>query len=133
GIAADAATLARIALVEHDAHGHRERTPALPGEPVDDLLDARLVAERRMAVGRTRGRLGGIAAAQPMHLIEVLGLRVVRFEIVVRDRPGGRNAAVVAHRTEVLAPQADQRGAVELGVAADAVVGAGMELLAGAV
>jgi hypothetical protein len=68
-----------------------------------------------------------------VHLIEVLGLGVVRLQVLVRDRPGGRDAAVVSDLAEVLLAEADQRGAVELGVPADEVVRAGVELLAVAI
>src|SRR5438552_16345897 len=86
-----------------------------------------------MEVGGARGRLRRIAAAEPVRLIEVLGLGVVRLQVVVRDRPGGRDAAVVGDLSEVLLAEPDQRGAVELGVPADEVVRAGVELLAVAV
>ena len=88
------------------------------------------MADRRVA-GRARWRrLGGILAAIAVHLVEVLGLQVVRLELVVGDRPGRRDAAVVPELAEVLLAQPEQRRAVELGVAADVVVGVRVELLA---
>src|SRR5207244_13089983 len=56
-----------------------------------------------------------------------------RLQVVVRDRPGGRHAALVGDLAEVLLAEPDQRGAVELGVPADEVMRAGVELLAIAV
>src|SRR5262245_24093134 len=81
-----------------------------------------------MQVGRTRRRFGRVAPAETMHLVEMFGLSVVGLEIFIRDRPRGRDAAMMLDLAEVLLPQADQRGAVELGVAADEVVCAGMKL-----
>src|SRR5438128_7440626 len=133
GVAADAAALPRVLLVEHDADGHVERPVPDARQVVDQLLDARLVAEGWMEVGRARGRLRRIAAAEPVHLVEVLGLRVVRLQVVVRARPGGRDAAVVGDLAEVLPAEPDQPRAVELGVPANEVVRAGVELLAVAV
>src|SRR5262249_39413875 len=51
-----------------------------------------------------------------------LGFRVPRFEVVVAERPRGGEATVMLDRAEVLGPEAEERGAVELGVAADVVV-----------
>src|SRR5690349_18180280 len=65
-----------------------------------------------------------------MHLIQIFGLRVVGLEIVIADRPGRRESAVVAQFAEIFFAQAEQRGAVKLGVAADVVVGVGMQIFA---
>ena len=73
-------------------------------------------------IRRARGRLGGILAARAVDLVELLGARVVRLHLVVADRPRGREPVVVAQLPEVLRAQAVQRGAVELGRAAHAVV-----------
>ena len=54
---------------------------------VDELLDARLVTERRMQIRRARRRLGRVDAADAVHLVEVLGLRVVGLEVGVGERP----------------------------------------------
>src|SRR5204863_7443969 len=53
-----------------------------------------------------------------------------RLELVVPDRPRRRDAAVVADLAEIALAEADQRGAVELRIAADEVVRPGVELLA---
>ena len=130
GLAADAAALLRIRFVEHDPERHVERAQPVRRQVVVQLLDARLVLHGREPVRRARPRLGRIDAALAVDLIEVLGLRVVRLELVVADRPRRRDAAVVANLAEVLLAQPEQRGAVELGVAADVVVGVRMERLA---
>src|SRR6266511_32104 len=62
-----------------------------------------------------------------MDLIEVFSLRVVRLELVVADRPRGRDAAVMADLAEVLFAKPEERGAVKLGVATDVVVRVRME------
>src|SRR5215813_3377784 len=60
-------------------------------------------------------------------MIEALGSEVVGLQLVVGDGPGRRYAAPVLDLAEVLAAQAEERGAVELGVAADEVVRVRME------
>ena len=50
-------------------------------EVVAQLLDARLVADRRVRIRAARRRLGRILAALAVHLVEVLGLGVVRLEV----------------------------------------------------
>ncbi len=133
GVAADARAFQRARLVEHDAERHVKGPAALGREVVVQLLDARFVADGGERVGRARLRLGRVGAALAVDAIQPLGLRVVRLEIVVRDRPRGRDAAGMAQLAEVLAPQPEQRRAVELGVAADVVVGVRMERGAAAV
>ena len=71
-------------------------------EVVGELLDPRLVADRRERVRRARRRLGRVLAARAVHLVELLGLRVVRLHLVVGDRPRRRDAVVVAQLAEVL-------------------------------
>src|SRR4026209_2275916 len=56
-------------------------------------------------------------------VIELLGAFVVRLEVVVRDRPRGREAIGVLDLFEVLAAEPVEYAAPELRVAADAVVG----------
>ncbi len=109
-------------LVEHHPAGGVEGVVPGGGEVVGELLDARLVRDRREGIGRAGRRLGRILAAGAVHLVELLGLRVVRLHLVVADRPGGRDAVVVAQLAEVLRAQAVERRAVELGGAADEVV-----------
>ena len=92
------------------------------GEVVGQLLDARLVRDRRERVRRAGGRLGRVLAAGAVHLVVALGERVVRLHLVVGDRPRGRDAVVVAQLAEVLCPQPVQRRPVHLRGAADEVV-----------
>ena len=73
-------------------------------------------------------RLGGIAAAEAVHVVQELRLIVVRRQRVVVDRPRRRHAVLVLQRLEILAPQAIEHAAPELGVAADAVVRVGKKL-----
>ncbi len=75
-------------------------------------------------------RLGRVLPTCAVHVVELLGLRVVRLELVVGDRPRGRHAVVVAQLAEVLGPQPVQRRAVELRRAADEVVHLRLERLA---
>jgi hypothetical protein len=73
--------------------------------------------------------LGGILAVHSVDLVEPLGLGVPRLELVIGQRPGGRDAVGVLELAEVLGPQPVQRGAVELGGAADKVVHLRLERL----
>jgi hypothetical protein len=58
----------------------------------------------------------------PVHLIQALRLGVEGLEVLVRHRPGRRQTAVVLNDAEVLGPQTEERGALELGVAAHVIV-----------
>ena len=130
GLAADAAALVRVRFVQHDPERDMERTQPVRRQVVVQLLDARLVLHGREPVRRARPGLGRIDAALAVHLIQVFGLRVVRLELVVADRPRRRHAAVVTNLAEVLFAKPEQRRAVELGVAADVVVRVRVERLA---
>src|SRR5438093_5450305 len=105
GFAPDTAALTGILLVEHHAQRHVKGATAEARPVVGELLDPWLVAHRRMGIGRARRRIGGVDAALAMHVIQPLGPRVVRLEILVGDRPRRRDPVVVLELTEVLAAQ----------------------------
>src|SRR5207237_9416560 len=117
----------RVLLVEHEADRNRERPVSLAGEAIEDRLDARLVADRGVEVWRARRRLGRIAPPEAVHLVELLRLGVVRLEVVLVDRPGGGDAAVMADLAEVLLPHPEECRAVGPPVPADRAMGAGRE------
>jgi hypothetical protein len=117
-------------LDEIDADREMERMQPLLVQVVAQLLDPGLVLDRREAVRRTGRTLGGVLAVAAVDPVQVLGLRVVRLEVLVPQRPGGRDAAVVPQLPEVLRPQPEQSGAVELGVPTHVVVGLRRELVA---
>ena len=100
------------------------------GEIVGQLLDARLVLQRRERVRGARRRIGGILAAVSVHLVQPLGLGVVGLHLLVADRPGGRDPVVMLDLAEVLGPEAVQGRTVQLGGAADEVVHLRLEALA---
>ncbi len=87
-----------------------------------------LMAGKR--VGRARRRVERVDAALAVHVVQVLGLRVPGLEVVVRQRPLGRDAVDVVNGAEVTLAHAEQDRAVDLGVAADVVVLLRVELLA---
>jgi hypothetical protein len=121
-VAANAAALARIALVQHDPERRMERLQPELFEILTELLYARFVADRRMRIRCGCMRLRRILAAVAVHVIHAFSLGVVRLKIVVRERPSGRHSSVMPDLSEVLAPEAEERGAKEFGVATDAVV-----------
>jgi hypothetical protein len=65
-----------------------------------------------------------------VHEVETLRVRVPRFEVLVRERPRGRDAAVVGDLAEVLRAEAKECRAVELRVATDVIVLLRRELVA---
>ena len=122
GRAAHAVAVGRVLLEQADAARRVERLQPRGREVVGELLDPRLVADRRERVGRRGRRLGRVLAARAVDLVALLGERVVRLELVVGDRPGRRDPVVVGQLAEVLRAQPVQRGAVELRRTADVVV-----------
>jgi len=73
---------------------------------------------------------GGIFALIPVHMIEPLCFSIVGFHILVTERPGRRDTAVMVNLAEVLFAQPKQRGAVEFGIAADVIIGMRVQLFA---
>ena len=126
-VAADAVAVLRVVLVDHDAERQVERVETRPLEVRGQLLDPGLVAHRRV---RERPRGPGLARvdlALTMHVVELLGPRVVRLEVCVADRPRLGHAIDVLHPAEVLLSLAKQHRAVHLRVAPDVVVLLGQE------
>ena len=62
-----------------------------------------------------------------VHAVEILGPRIIGLEVIVAERPGRRDPAVVPDLAEILLAQAEQRRAIKFRVAADVVMNAGME------
>src|SRR5262245_61965306 len=121
-IAADAGAVWHVRLVEHHPAGGMEWPVAGGGQIVMQLLDARLVRDRRERIGSARRRFRRVLASSAVHLVELLPLGVVRLHLLVGDRPGRRDTALVLDLAEVLGAQAVERRAVQLGRAADEVV-----------
>ena len=116
-----------VALIEHDPAGRMKRVVSRGREVVRELLDPRLVRDRRERVGRARGRLCRVLPAGAVHLVELLGKRVVRLHLFVADRPARRDAVVMTQLAEILLAQPVERGAVELRGASNEVMDLGLE------
>ena len=123
GRAAYARAVGHVRLVEQDAARRVERMVARPRRgrrrAAGSAARARPPGTGTGALGR---RLGRILAARAVHLVQLLGLRVVRLQLVVRDRPRRRDPVVMVQLAEVLLAESVERRAVELRRAADEVV-----------
>jgi hypothetical protein len=97
------------------------------------MLNALFVTNCRILVRRAGPRLGWIFTTITVYLIKMLRSRVIRLELVVTDRPGGRDTTVMSNLTKVFLSQTKQSGAVELRVTTDEIVRVRMQLLAVAV
>jgi hypothetical protein len=91
-------------------------------EGVGQRLDARLVRDGGERIGCAGRGFGRVLAPRTVHLIELLGHRVVGLDVLIGDRPRRRDPAMVAKLTEVLGTQAIEGSAVQLRGAADEVV-----------
>src|SRR5215472_16477187 len=80
------------------------------------------MADRRVRIWSARGRLSGIFSPPAVNVIESLGFQIIRFKIVVGDRPGWGNPAEMPDFSEVFPAQAEQGRAVELRVSSYVVV-----------
>src|SRR5712692_5374075 len=128
GIAANTAALVRVLLVKHYADRHVKRLQTRACKVVRQLLDARLMADGGPGIGGVRRRFGRIFSAVSVHLIQILGLRVVRLQIVITNGPGWRDSAMVAQFAEIFFAQTEQSSTVKLGVTAYVVVCVGVKI-----
>ena len=111
----------------HQPEGQRRGMQPLALEPRDHVQHRPGMRHRRIRIRAAR-RLGGIRAGVAVHVVQPLGGVVPRSEILVGDRPRGRDAVDVLEFSEVLAPQTIEHAAPELRVAADVVVRVRLEL-----
>src|SRR5579871_657124 len=94
---------------------------------VMEFLDARLVRDRRAGIRPACRRVGRVDPALAVHLVEALCFGIVRFKILISERPGRGSSAMMLDLAEILLAQAKQRRTVHLRIAAHPVVDAGME------
>ena len=97
-----------------------------PAQTRAQVRDLGLVGHRRVREGGRARRVGRIIPC-PAHLEHRLGAGIPGFIVLVAHRPAGGGPAHVADRAEILGPVSDQHRAVELGIAADVVIVAGVE------
>src|SRR5215470_17192601 len=88
------------------------------------------MANGRPGVWRVGRRLGGVFSAVAVYLVQVLSLRIIGLQILVRDRPSGGNTAVVPNLPEIFFPQAEKRRSIKLGVPTNVVIRVRMEVFA---
>jgi hypothetical protein len=98
----------------------RVQTRAL--EVVVELFDSRLVRDGRIGERAGAVRVGRILARSAVDEIELLGRRVVRLEVLIREWPGGGDAGVVPHFAEIALAETEEDRPVDLRVAADVVL-----------
>src|SRR5215469_5966231 len=97
---------------------------------VAQLLNAWLVAYVWIEIGTARRRFGRVAAALAVDAIQVFGSAVIRLQLLIADRPGRRDPAVMLDLAEILLAQSDQSRPVKFGIPANEIVRAGMKFLA---
>src|SRR4051812_21105868 len=125
--ATHAGALLRIRLVEVHSDGQVEWSVASAREIVVQLLDPWLVAHGRVWIRPRRGRLRRGLAPRAVCQVETLGVVVIGGEILVGQRPGRRDPAVVMDLAKVALPEPEEDPAVELRLSAYVVVLAGVE------
>src|SRR4051812_12358092 len=95
----------------------------LVDEIVVELLDTRLMGDSGIREPAGARRLGRVLARLAVDQVQPLRLGVVGLEVGVGDGPRGGYPAVVLDLLEVALAQAEQDRRVDLGVAADEVLG----------
>jgi hypothetical protein len=88
------------------------------------------VADRRERIIFSARWLGGVLTGSSVNLIESLSLVVVRFKILVLQRPFRRKTIFVTKALKILFAQTKERSPINLGVAADVIAEARSDLVA---
>src|SRR5215475_315489 len=127
--ATNAWALARVLLVKHHTKRSVKRMQSRGGEIVREVLEPRLMTYRWPRIGLACRRFRRVLPSVAVHLVKVLGVRVVRFQLVVTDRPGRRDAAMMANLSKIPLAQAAERCSVEFRISADVIVRGWMQLL----
>ena len=91
-----------VFFIEQDTERQREGMMAKPLQIVVEFLNARLVADRRIMVRCACRTFRRINPVFPMDVIQMLGFRVIRLEVLIVERPGGRDTAIVPDLPEIL-------------------------------
>src|SRR5882724_138242 len=81
GVATDATAFVRVSFIKHYPDWNMEGFKSRACEVVGQLLNARLMADGGPGIGRVGRRFGRIFPTIAVHLVEILGLRVVGLEI----------------------------------------------------
>ena len=110
-----------------DTGGQRKRVEADLFEALPYRGDGRLVRNRAQRIRCRVNRLRRIQSERTAHVIKLLRSGVPRLQFVVAEQPARRRSFAVRDRGKVFSAIADQYRAVELGVAANVVVVAGIE------
>jgi hypothetical protein len=105
-----------VFLIEQYAKRQGKRMIAQPLEIIVEFLNSRFVAHWRITVRCTEAPFRRIDSVFPVDVIKILGLRIIRLEVIVVQWPRGRNAGVMSDFTEVLRAKSQQGRAVDLGV-----------------
>src|SRR5262245_20963206 len=121
-ITAYAQTLPRVLFVNANPQWHMKWPESGAFEIVVKMLNALFVTYRWVPVRRAGPGFSRIFPTIAMHLIEMLGFGVIRLQLVVTNRPGRRDSAVMSNLAEVFLAQAKESSAVEFGVAADEII-----------
>ena len=106
GIAADAFARWRV-LIQHDAERCMKRPQPGSREVFTQLRDPWFMADGRVGIRAAGRRLRRIFATFAVNMIDPLGLGVIRLEVFIRDRPCGRDTAVMPDFTEVLLTESE--------------------------
>src|SRR5581483_3086668 len=102
-----------------------KRVVSITFQIVKQLLNARLVADRRISVRLCRPRLGRVLTAKSVYMIELFGSLIIRLEGIVFNGPSRRNSIGVLDFVEVTLAQTKEDAAIDLAITTDKIVKSG--------
>src|SRR5258705_4407170 len=130
GIATNAGTGAWVLFIDPNPKRDVKRLEASSLKIIVQMLNALLVTDGRIFVGRAGVCFRWIFTAGTVHLIEVFGFGVIGFQLVVADGPRRRYAAVMTKLAKVFFAQTKQRRAIKFRIAAHEIIRMRVQLFA---
>ncbi len=118
GVAANTGAILYVVFKALHAYWQMKRFEAETLQLIEHFQHPWFLRELRIGKGLGRRRLRGVFAALTVHEIEAFGFLVIRFELVIGDRPSGRDSVFVRDLFEIFFTQTQERGAEDLGVSA---------------
>src|SRR5271168_2897885 len=126
GVAADALRFDRIGRVALESERNRTGMVAELSDAAVDLLHPGFIWKRGEGIGPGVEGLCGVGTGEVVVEVavsgeEFFGTGVERLEVDVGEWPRGRDAPFVMDNAEVFSAEAEESGAVDLGLATDVV------------
>src|SRR5215475_90395 len=117
-----------ISFIEHHSKRRVKRIQPEAREIVAQLLNARLVTNRRIRKCTAAARFGKVFPGFTMHMVNAFRFGVVWLQFVVRNRPGWRDSTEMFYLAKIFFAESEKCSAIKFSIAPDIIIGVRMKL-----